>query len=145
MLKIIAIFILLGLNSTSINNTLINNSSMNDTLLNNSSINNTLLNNSTSEDDWFNKTANLNFTVPLNLFSDDARVADANEEQEKIKFPAKEEPRTYNPIWNWIHPPAITISDSINVDLGPQDISLDGGVSGTVCSEDGICYEQFVD
>lgn len=167
MIKIIAIFMLLALNSTSANNTLLNNTSLNDTLINNSSINNTLLNNSSinntllnnssinntslnnssSEDDWFNKSSNLNFALPLNLFSRDIRIVDV--EQVGVKFPAEQPHVTYNPIWNLIHPPEINIPTPSIDDLVPLDILLGGsrgsGVSEPVCSEDGICSEVFVD
>jgi hypothetical protein len=141
MLKAIALFMLLALNSTSINNTLINNSSINDTLLNISSTNNTLLNNSTSEDDWFNKSSNLSLALPGNLFSDGTRIADA--EQAGVKIP-EEKPTTPNPIWDSYSPPEANNPDPW-IDLGPLDMFLGSGESGTVCSEDGICYEQFVD
>jgi hypothetical protein len=157
MLKLIVLFILLTLNSTSandtllnnssLNNTLLNNSSLNNTLLNNSSLNNTLLNNSTSEDDWFNKSSNLSFALPHNLFSDGARIADA--EQAGVEFP-EGKPTTNNPIRDSHNPwdsynPWETNSPDPWMNLGPMDIFLGGGDSGTVCLEDGICYDQFLD
>jgi hypothetical protein len=137
MLKAIALFMLLALNSTSINNTLLNNSSINDTLLNISITNNALLNNSTSEDDWFNKSSNLSLALPGNLFSDGTRIADA--EQAGVKIP-EEKPTTRD----FYYPPEVNNPDPW-IDLGPLDMFLGSGESGTVCSEDGICYEQFVD
>lgn len=156
MLKLIALFILLTLNSTStndtlldnsdINNTLLNNSSTNSTLLNISSTNSTLLNNSTLEDDWFNRSSNLSFALPRDLFSKGARIADA--EQAGVEFP-EGKPTTSNPIWDTYNPrdsynPWEIFDPDPRMNLGPMDIFLGGGDSGTVCS-DGICYDQFVD
>jgi hypothetical protein len=135
------------LNNSSLNNTLLNNSSLNNTLLNNSSLNNTLLNNTTSEDDWFNRSSNLSFALPHDLFSKGARIADA--EQAGVEFP-EGKPTTRNPIWDTYNPrdsynPWEIFDPDPRMNLGPLDIFLGSGESGTFCSEDGICYDQFVD
>jgi hypothetical protein len=161
MLKYIAIFVLIVLNSTpmnatllndssmnntlfnssSLNDTLLDNSSRNNTLLNNSSLNNTRLNNTTSDDDWFNRSSNLSFMLPPNPLSDYIRIIE--EEQAVVKFPA-ENPIAEKLIWDMINPPEITIPDPA-ID-GPRlpDGPYEGGCSEPVCDEDGICFSQCV-
>jgi len=141
MLKFIAIFALIVLNSTPMNAVLLNDSSMNDTLLNIMRLNNTSLNNTTTDDDWFNRASNLSLLLPLNPLSDNIRIIE--EEQAGVKFPS-ENPIAEKLIWDMINPPDKTIPDPV-ID-GPKlpDSPPEGGCSEPVCNEDGICFSQCV-
>ena len=161
MLKYIAIFVLIVLNSTPINAALLNNSSVNDTLLNssslndtlldnssrnntllnNSSLNNTRLNNTTSDDDWFNRSSNLSFMLPLNPLSDTIRIME--EEQAGVKFPA-ENPIAEKLIRDMINPPDMTIPDPAIDGPTLPDNPPEGGCSEPVCDEEGICFSQCI-
>jgi len=146
MLKFIAIFVLIVLNSAPINAALLNDSSMNDTLLNIMRLNNTSLNNTTSDDDWFNRSSNLSFVLPLNPLSDNIRIME--EEQVGAKFTAEkpivEKPIAEKPIWDIINPPDITVPDPAIDGPTLPDSPSEGGCSELVCNEDGICFTQCV-